>query len=214
VPRTEDFKIAAKKKSLSDSQQETPRVKRLRRGFQRQVTEEFHPVIRRLKFLDECGANLGMPRRYGRAQPGVRVSEATPGFSGNHYTVVALMGWQGTAAPLIFEGAMSTLIFEAYTEQMLVPTLRRGDIVLLDNLSAHKSEKVRDLIEKRGARLVFLPPYSPDLNPIEKCWSKIKTALRTAKARTFEALVKALAKALETVSLTDIQAWFAHCGYA
>ena len=123
------------------------------------------------------------------------------------------MGWQGTAAPMIFEGAMSTLIFEVYAEQMLAPTLRRGDIVVLDNLSAHKSEKVRGLIEKRGARLVFLPPYSPDLNPIEKCWSKIKTALRAAKARTFEALVKALAKALDTVSLTDIQAWFAHCGY-
>lgn len=163
---------------------------------------------------DEFGANLGMTRLYGRAAPGERVPEAIPGFSGSHYTVVAMIGLDGTDAPLIFEGAMSKLVFESYVEQMLAPTLRQGDIVVMDNLSSHKSEKVRNMIDSRGARLVFLPPYSPDLNPIEKCWSKVKTALRAAKARTFDALVDALAKALRSVSLADIESWFAHCGYA
>lgn len=125
-----------------------------------------------------------------------------------------MIGLDGTDAPLIFEGAMSKLVFESYVEQMLAPTLRQGDIVVMDNLSSHKSEKVRNMIDSRGARLVFLPPYSPDLNPIEKCWSKVKTALRAAKARTFDALVDALAKALRSVSLADIESWFAHCGYA
>ena len=94
-----------------------------------------------------------------------------------------------------------------------MPTLQRGDIVLADNLSAHKSPEAHRLIEARGARLEFLPPYSSDFNPIELCWSKVKTALRTAKARTFDALLDALADALRSVSSADIQAWFAHCGY-
>lgn len=214
VPRVKAFEIAAKKKALYDSQQDSARVKRLRRKFIQQIAQEFHPHLHHLKFLDEFGVHLGMTRWYGRAAPGKRVAEATPGFSGNHYTVVALMSLAGTAAPLIFEGAMNTNVFESYLQQMLAPTLRLGDLLVMDNLSSHKSEKVRRLIEARGARLVFLPPYSPDLNPIEKCWSKIKTALRSAKARSFEALVAALAKALRSVSLANIQSWFAHCGYA
>ncbi len=189
-------------------------MKRLRRGFIKQIAQEFHPVVNHLKFLDEFGANLGMTRLYGRAAPGKRVPEATPGFSGSHYTVVAMMGLESIDAPLIFEGAMSKLVFESYVEQMLAPTLRPGDIVVMYNLSSNKSNKVRNMIDARGARLVFLPPYSPDLNPIEKCWSKVKTALRAAKARTFDVLVDALAKALRSVSLADIDSWFAHCGYA
>ena len=109
---------------------------------------------------------------------------------------------------------MDTAAFEAYVESELAKTLRRGDIVLLDNLSAHKSEKARLMIEARGAQLVFLSPYSPDFNPIELCWSKVKAALRTAKARTFDALLEALAAALRSVAPADVEAWFAHCGYA
>ena len=100
-----------------------------------------------------------------------------------------------------------------YIEQVLVPTLRRGDIVLIDNLAPHKAPHIRQLIETKGARLEFLPPYSPDFNPIELCWSKVKTALRAAKARTFESLLDALANAFGSVSHRDIAAWFAHCGY-
>ena len=108
---------------------------------------------------------------------------------------------------------MNTTTFETYVEQVLGPVLCPGDWVLCDNLPAHKSNPTRALIEARGARVIFLPPYSPDLNPIELCWSKVKTALRTARARTFDALVDAVTAALRSVSLSDIQAWFAHCGY-
>jgi len=167
-----------------------------------------------LKFIDESRANLGFTRQYGRAAPGRRVIETTPGTSGAHYTMVATLGLSGVEAPWLFEGAMNTNTFETYVEQVLIPTLRPGDWVICDNLSAHKSNPTRSLIEACGARVIFLPPYSPDLNPIELCWSKVKTALRTAKARTFDVLIDAVADALRSVSPADIQAWFAHCGYA
>ncbi len=109
---------------------------------------------------------------------------------------------------------MNTNTFETYMEQILAPRLRPGDWVVCDNLPAHKSRSTRALVEACGARVIFLPPYSPDLNPIELCWSKVKTVLRAAKARTLDALIDAVADALRSVSVTDIQAWFAHCGYA
>ena len=171
-------------------------------------------LVKRLKFIDESGTNLGLTRLCGRAAPGQRIVEATPGYSGPHYSLVATLGWKEVTAPWIFEGAMNSVAFEAYVRTQLLPTLRRGDIVVLDNLSAHTGEAIRQLIEARGARMQFLPPYSADFNPIELCWSKIKTALRKAKARTFDALLEALAKALRSISFTDIQNWFAHCGYA
>lgn len=189
-------------------------MKALRQGYQLRFVESLDKLVKRLKFLDESGTHLGMTRLYARAAPGQRIAEATPGYSGSHYTLVATLGWKEVTAPWILEGAMDRLAFEAYVRSQLLPTLRRGDIVVMDNLSAHTGETIRQLIEARGARLQFLPPYSSDFNPIELCWSKIKTALRAAKARTFEALVEALSKALRSISLTDIQDWFAHCGYA
>ena len=214
MPGIADLGLAAKKKSLHDSQRETPRVRALRQDFQTQFVETLDKLVKRLIFLDESGADLGLTRLCGRAAPGQRVVEATPGYSGPHYTVVAALGWQGVTAPWIFEGAMNGLTFEVYVRTQLLPTLRRGAIVVMDNLSAHTGETIRQMIEEKGARLQFLPPYSPDFNPIELCWSKVKTALRAAKARTLDALVDALAQALRSVSLTDIQNWFAHCGYA
>ncbi len=166
-----------------------------------------------LKFLDESGVNLGLTRLFGRAAPGRRVVEATPGDSGPHYSLLAALGLQGLQAPWILEGSMDGAAFAVYTRQILLPTLQAGDIVVIDNLAFHKGPYIRQLIESVGAHLEFLPPYSPDLNPIELCWSKIKTALRAAKARTFEALVDALADAFQSVSPQDIDAWFAHCGY-
>ena len=189
-------------------------MKALRRDYQMRFVESLDKLVKRLKFLDESGTHLGLTRLCARAAPGQRIVEATPGYSGPHYTLVATLGWKEVTAPWIFEGAMDRVAFEAYVRSQLLPTLRRGDIVVMDNLSAHTGETIRQLIEARGARLQFLPPYSSDFNPIELCWSKIKTALRAAKARTFDALIEALAKALRSISLTDIQDWFAHCGYA
>jgi transposase len=176
--------------------------------------ERLGTLVKRLKFIDESGAHLGLTRLFGRAAPGQRIVEATPGYSGPHYTLVATLGWKEVTAPWMFEGTMNRVAFETYIRSQLLPTLRRGDIVVLDNLSAHTGETIRQLMEAQGARVQFLPPYSSDFNPIELCWSKIKTALRAAKARTFDALMEALTKALRSISLTDIQNWFAHCGYA
>jgi len=186
----------------------------LRQDFVEQVQPELCEVLSHLRFIDEIGLNFGLTRLYGRATPGTRVCEGTPDYSGPHYTSLAAIGMQGISAPWIFEGAMTSLAFETYVQAELAPTLRRGDIVVLDNLSAHKSVEVRRLIEARGARVLFLPPYSPDFNPIELCWSKVKAALRAAKARTYDALLEALRQALQAVSRADIRAWFAHCGYA
>jgi transposase len=213
VSGTADFGLTAKKKSIHDSQRETPRVKTLRKDFQTEFVDDLGELVKRLKFLDESGAHLGLTRRCGRAAPGQRVVEATPGFSGPHYTLVATLGWQEVIAPWIFEGSMNSAIFEVYVHTQLLPALRPGDILVMDNLSAHKGDVIRKLLEAKGAQLVFLPPYSPDRNPIELCWAKVKMALRTAKARTWQALLEAVAQALRSISRTDIQNWFAHCGY-
>jgi transposase len=171
-------------------------------------------ALKHLKFIDESGAYLGMTRLFGRAAPGKRVVDATPGHSGEHYTLVSTLSLAGISAPWLLPGAMNSDAFNVYVVQVLAPTLRPGDVVVLDNLSSHKAAGIQAAIEARGAKLLFLPPYSPDLNPIELCWSKIKTILRTAKARTADALLEAFAHALASISSQDPRAWFAHCGYA
>jgi len=213
---TRELQILAlprKKKMIHDSERDTPRVIELRANFAIRVKTELADLLPRLKFLDEFGVNLGLTRLYGRAAPGERVVEATPGTSGPHYTGIATLGVTGVQAPLLFEGAMTTLIFETYVDDVLAPTLQSGEILMLDNLSAHKGGQAQAILEARGVRVIFLPPYSPDLNPIEKCWAKVKQALRAAKARTWDDLVDALAKALRSVSPGDVLAWFNHCGY-
>lgn len=120
----------------------------------------------------------------------------------------------GSTACMTIEGATDTEVFRAYVRQVLCPTLRRGDLVIMDNLSPHKSDPTLALIEQRGAQVLFLPAYSPDLNPIEKMWSKVKTALRTAEARTQPALIQAIASALASVTPQDAMNWFASCGYS
>jgi transposase len=155
-----------------------------------------------------------MTRLYGRAAKGERVVEATPQNYGENITMLAALSLSGITAPMTINGAVDGEIFKIYVEQVLAPTLKAGDIVVMDNLPAHKVKGIEELIQERGARLIYLPPYSPDLNPIEKCWSKIKTYLRAAKARTRAELEKALAEALLLVSSKDAEGWFKCCGYA
>lgn len=128
--------------------------------------------------------------------------------------MLATLTFSGITAPMTIGGAVDGTVFKVYVEQVLCPTLEIGDIVIMDNLPAHKVKGIKELIEAGGARLIYLPPYSPDLNPIEKCWSKIKTYLRAAKARTRAELEKALAEALLLVSSKDAEGWFKSCGYA
>jgi transposase len=186
-------------------------VKRLRQAFRQQMEDQ--PAAR-LKFCDESGAHLGMTRLYGRAAPGQRVVEGTPDYSGAHYTMISTLGCDGVTAPWVFEGAMTGQAFVTYVCSVLAPTLQAGDVLLLDNLSAHNAAEAQGAIAARGARVIFLPPYSADYNPIELCWSKVKAALRKAKARTFDGLLDVLANALRSVTAQDVKGWFAHCGYA
>ncbi len=188
-------------------------MQQLRQAFHAQTLETLRTLAAHLKFIDESGVHLGLTRLFGRAAPGERVSEATPGYSGPHYTLIAALGLTAVTAPWLLEGAMTREAFDLYVEQVLAPTLEPDDIVLIDNLNVHKSEPARRQIEARGAWLIYLPPYSPDWNPIEKCWAKIKAVLRRLKARTFEALVDALDTAFRTITLEDARAWFVHCGY-
>jgi transposase len=166
----------------------------------------------RFKFLDEADSSIAMTRTYGRAAPGARIYEGAPQNYGENITMLACLSSSGLSAPMTVEGAVDGQVFLAYVEQLLAPTLIKGDIVMMDNLGAHKVSGVREAIEARGAKVIYLPPYSPDLNPIEKCWSKIKTYLRAAKARTRQALEQALKEALLLVTEKDARGWFASCG--
>ncbi len=157
--------------------------------------------------------NLALTRRYGRAAPGVRVVDRVPHNYGENISLLAALGVAGVSAPMTVNGAVDTAVFRTYIEQVLGPTLKPGDIVMLDNLTVHQAAGIAEAIAARGARLAPLPPYSPDLNPIEQCWAKLKTALRQAAARTRRELDAALKRALHTITPADAQAWFAHCGY-
>lgn len=167
----------------------------------------------KLVFIDESGAKTNMTRLYGRAKQGQRAFDNAPSGHWNTTTMISSMRLDGSTACMVVDGATNKDIFQAYVEHILLSTLKTGDIVVMDNLSAHKNQKVRDLIESVGAQLWFLPPYSPDLNPIEKMWSKIKSILRTIKARTEESLINAVAKALDKVTANDVKGWFQSCGY-
>jgi transposase len=169
--------------------------------------------LRRLKFIDESGVNISMTRLYGRAPRGERALGSTPQNYGENITMLGALSAVGLEAMMTVNGATDAEVFAAFMREVLAPTLRPGDIVVLDNLSAHRSQAAREAVEARGARLIFLPPYSPDLNPIERCWSKLKTYLRAAKARSREALEAAIKQAIATVSESDARAWFKHCGY-
>lgn len=169
---------------------------------------------RRFLFVDESAVNTAMTRRYGRAPKGKRVSDSAPRNYGMHTSVIGAVDLRGVLATMTVEGAVDTLCFDAYAARVLAPRLRRGDVVVLDNLGAHRASRIEEVAATRGARVLWLPPYSPDYSPIEQCWSKIKTYLRGAKARTHEELNRALAQAIKLVTKTDIRGWFIHCGYS
>lgn len=165
-----------------------------------------------LLFLDETGAKTNMTRRYGRARKGDRAVDSAPHGRWHTTTLIAAVGVEGAKAPMVVEGATDTEVFTAYVEQVLVPELRPGTVVVMDNLAPHKAPAVAAMIQAAGAALWLLPPYSPDLNPIELMWAKVKGLLRAAKARTQQELWDAIATALTAVSTDDVKGWFRHCG--
>jgi transposase len=155
-----------------------------------------------------------MTRLRARAPRGERAYDKVPRNRGKNTTLIASITLEGAmGASMTIEGATDALAFEAYVEHFLAPTLEEGQVVVLDGLGAHRTDKVRELIEQKGADLLFLPSYSPDLNPIEEVFSKIKNIVRKAQARTREALVEAIALAISALTLEDVMGWFAHSGY-
>jgi transposase len=164
-----------------------------------------------LVFLDESGVTTSMTRLFARSEGGGRIYEAMPDSRWKILTIIGAMSLRGMIATMTIEEATDGDIFRAYVEQVLCAALQPGDVVVMDNLSSHKVSGVREMIEKAGAEVLYLPPYSPDLNPIEKAWSKLKKILRDAKARTKEALEKAIAEALKLITADNVLAWFNHC---
>jgi transposase len=170
-------------------------------------------ALQRFNFVDELGVNLALTRRFGRAPRRARVIGAVPQHYGAHRTMIAALGLHGIKAVMTIEGATEAEVLHAYAEQVLGPTRRPGDSVVWDNLSAQTMTSIREGIEGRGARWLYLPPDSPELAPIEQAWSKLKTFVRAAKARTRETLERAIQRALTTMTAADAHGWFTDCGY-
>jgi transposase len=198
--------LPRKKKVPRACEQDSPENRERRRGF----CEGLAGVDpQRLVFVDECGAHTAMTRTYGRAPAGQRVYTDTPG-RWESITLTCGLRLSGVTAAMAFPGATNTDRFESYVEEVLVPELRPGDVVIWDNIKPHQSEEAIEAVEAAGACLVPLPPYSPDLTPIEEMVSKVKGAMRSAAARTTEAVYAAFASALHDVTLEDIAGWFQH----
>jgi transposase len=182
------------------------------RGLWRWLASRFD--ARRLVFVDESGFNTSMTRLRARAPRGKRAYGKVPRNRGKNTTLIAAITLEGgMGISMTVEGATDAEAFEAYVERFLAPSLCEGQVVVLDGLGAHRTHRVRELIEARGAELVFLPSYSPDLNPIEEAFSKIKALVRKEGARVREALVEAIARALAAVTIEDAAGWFTHAGY-
>jgi transposase len=175
------------------------------------VTKEINP--KRLVFVDEMGTNTSLSVLRAWSRRGQRAYYSVPRNRGPNTTLLASMTTEGMGPSLVVEGATTKAVFEVYVERVLSPILWPGQVVIMDNLTAHKGERVRWLIEARGCGLLYLPPYSPDLNPIEEAFSKIKGILRRAEARTHEALVRAIGAAISAITTTDVWGFFGHYGY-
>jgi transposase len=200
--------LPLKKKSPHASERDTPEVQKKRRSFRRKIV----PIeAGRLVFVDETGVTTAMTPAYGRAPRGERVEASAPA-SWDSVTVIAAMGLDGVRAPLAFPGSVNAATFESYVERVLVPALRHGDVVVFDNLSSHLGPAVFEAIERAGASVLPLPPYSPDCTPIEEMFSKFKQFLRRVGARAKEHLYDAIGEGLREVTDEDILGWFRHAG--
>lgn len=207
---TEETRSASKKKSLHAAERNRPDVIKKREAWR----EETAGVdLSCFVFLDESGAKTNMTRLYARAFDGGRIVDSTPHGHWHTTTMISSLRLNGDSASMVIGGPTDGAVFQAYVDKVLSSSLEPGDIVVADNLSPHTMPGVREAIEMKGAQLWFLPPYSPDMNPIEKMWSKIKAFLRKVKARTEEALFTAIGDALKTVTAADAAGWFASCGY-
>lgn len=206
APRHQARELDAQKKSLQAAERDE-----VARAAWRAAAQDLDPAD--LVFVDESGTHLALTPLYARAPRGERAWGRVPADRGTNVTLLAALALTGAGAAMTLPGAADALAFEAYVRDVLAPTLRPGQIVILDNVRTHKGAVVRTLIEARGCRLLFLPAYSPDFSPIEHAFSKLKALLRRASARTRETLESAIAEALAAISVQDAQGWFTACGY-
>ena len=199
------------KKTLHAAEQSRPDVAEQRKQWPQRLAGV---SANQLVFVDESGANTQMTRRYGRSPVGQRLACAVPQGHYQTTTLIAAVRLKGAQAPWLFDGAMDGELFLAWVKQGLVPCLQRDDVVVMDNLATHKVAGVREAIAGSGARLEYLPPYSPDFNPIEPMWSKVKQGLKSREPRNARQLFKAASAAFATVTPTDCQGFFLNAGYA
>ena len=199
-----------KKKTVRAEEQHRPDVAAARRHWQQ--TQPLHNAHQYV-FVDESGVATDLIRRYARSLRGTRVGDDTPCGHWEAHTIVAALRPTALTAPAVFNGPIDAVTFRAYVEQVLVPTLRPGDVVVLDNLAVHKQPEVRAAIEQAGALVRFLPPYSPDFNPIEQAFGKLKAVLRAARPRTFDQICASIAAALRLFLPDECANYVRHCGY-
>lgn len=206
-----DLNITFKKKTFYPAGQKKREVKRAR-GVWKAVCSKWDAW--RLVFLDESGINKAMTRLYGRGEVGERVRDYIPDCRWEAKSILSSIRLNGQIESFVYDGALTGELFKAWVKEGLCPTLKKGDIVIMDNLSSHKVAGIEEMIKSVGAHVKYLPPYSPDMNPVELMWAKIKTILKEMRGRMEDELMQAIKEALEEVSQEDIAAWFRHCGYS
>jgi len=200
----------AQKKSIVACERDRPDVVEKRKVYAQQISRI---PLDRLKFVDESGSHIGMTRDRARAPSGERAVARIPRARGTVTSMIGAFSTKGFLALSTHKGATNGPIFRRFVVKKLLPTLRRGDVVVWDNACAHKPRDLREAIEAKGARLMFLPPYSPDLSPIEPGWGKLKTLLRAAEPRTVPRLRAAIRRAIRRITAKDAKGWFRYCGY-
>jgi transposase len=210
VRATSGPQVIPQKKTLRASEGDCERVEQARKEWLERA-QNIDP--NRFVFLDETGTNLGMTRLYGRAEGQARAHGSAPKNHGENVSLIGSIRLNGEITAMNFPGSLDGEAYHVYAKEILAPTLRPGDILVMDNLSVHKNKNACDVIEATGAEIWFLPPYSPRLNPIEETWSKVKTILRTIAARTKDALDDGITYALNEITPSDAQGWFEHSGY-
>lgn len=203
--------LPLQKKSSRAAERDRPDVAQRRADWQ-DCQEQIDPE--RLVFVDETGLKTDLARLRGWAVGGARLVDTVPGGHWKTYTLVQAIGFDGTRAAMVLDGPMNSVSFAGFCERFLAPQLRPGDLVVLDNLSSHRSAAATSAVEATGAKLVYLPPYSPDLNPIENVFSKLKQLIRGLRPRSWRDTIKAAKHALLALTANDLANAFAHCGYA
>ena len=207
---TGEIAVDTKKKTRYATERDPEEVQRQRRVYQEKISAL---DAKDLIFLDETGVNIAMARPYARAPKGQRVHVSAPVNKGKNVTVLGALSLEGMVEAMTIDGSADGQVVSTFIQDVLIPALRPGQTVIMDNLSSHKVNGIQDAIEAMGARLEYLPSYSPDLSPIEKCWSKLKAIVRAKAARTRAYLDQAITEALDMITAQDARGWFAHCGY-